>query len=206
MKGKFVVIEGLEGAGKSTAMSICEKFFEAQNIPLMCTREPGGTPVAEALREIVKGDWSERITNETELLIMYAARQQLVENLIKPTLAQGTWVLGDRHDMSTQAYQGGGRQIPQSVIQPIKQVTMGNFKPDHTLYLDVEPEEGLRRARGRGELDRIEMSGLAFFQRCRQKYLELAEQDDSVIVIDAMQPVDKVLNAIMCALRGIVNA
>jgi len=205
MKGKFIVIEGLEGAGKSTAMSICEKFFAAQSISLKCTREPGGTPVAEALRDIVKGDWSENITDETELLLMYAARHQLVENLIKPALAEGTWVLGDRHDMSTQAYQGGGREIPQSVIDPIKAVTLGDFKPDYTLYLDVDPEEGLRRARGRGELDRIEMSGLAFFQRCRERYLKLASEDDSVIVIDAMQPVDKVLNAILSALRNMVE-
>ena len=107
--------------------------------------------------------------------------------------------------MSTQTYQGGGREIPQSVIQPIKAVTLGDFTPDVTLYLDVEPEEGLKRARGRGDLDRIEMSGRAFFQRSRDTYLALAANDESVIVIDAMQPVEQVLSAILTALKKVLG-
>ena len=104
MSGKFVVIEGLEGAGKSSAISTCQNFFKAQSIDLCSTREPGGTPVAEALRDVVKKPWDEKLTSETELLLMYAARIQLVENVIKPALQKEQWVLGDRHDLSTQAY------------------------------------------------------------------------------------------------------
>ncbi len=205
MTGKFVVIEGLEGAGKSSAISTCQRFFQSRNIELCCTREPGGTPLAEALREVVKKSWEEKLTNETELLLMYAARIQLVENVIKPALTKGSWVLGDRHDLSSQAYQGGGRQIPSSVIDSIRHVALGDFKPDFTFYLDVEPEEGLKRARGRGELDRIELEDLSFFVRTRERYLALAEQDDSIIVINAMQDMQCVQDDIVEQLALLVS-
>lgn len=200
MKGKFIVIEGLEGAGKSSAIETCKQFFKQRNVPLVCTREPGGTPCAEALRDVVKHPWEERVTPATELLIMYAARSQLVENVIRPSLAAGQWVLGDRHDLSTQAYQGGGRQLPDSMIMPVRQVALGDFAPDYTIYLDVDPAEGLRRARGRGELDRIELEDLSFFERTRQRYIELAEQNDAIVVISSMQSMDKVQADILAQL------
>lgn len=205
MMGKFVVIEGLEGAGKSSAISTCQNFFKAQKIELCSTREPGGTPVAEALRDVVKKPWDENLTAETELLLMYAARIQLVENVIKPALQQGQWVLGDRHDLSTLAYQGGGREIPELVIEPIRQVALGEFKPDFTFYLDVEPEEGLKRARGRGELDRIELEDLSFFIRTRERYLSLASKDESIFVINAMQDMQKVQQDIIDQLKILVS-
>ncbi|MCY7294058.1 dTMP kinase [Alteromonas sp. a30] len=206
MKGKFIVIEGLEGAGKSSAITTCQAFFAEKHIDLVCTREPGGTPVAEAIRDVVKHNWSENLTPETELLLMYAARIQLVEHTIKPALAKGQWVLGDRHDLSTQAYQGGGRQIPESVIGPIQQVALGSFKPDFTLYLDVEPEVGLQRAKGRGELDRIELESLSFFERTRARYLALAQADSSIIVVDAMREIADVQANILHYLNSIVAA
>lgn len=192
MSAKFIVIEGLEGAGKSSVISVVREFIRQLGQQCICTREPGGTPMAEAIRECVKGDWQESIAEETELMLMYAARRQLLVNVIQPALSKGTWVIGDRHDMSSLAYQGGGRGIRYDKIAPLRDLCLQGFQPDLTLYLDVDPEEGLKRARGRGELDRIERSGLAFFERTRARYLELANHDTSVFVIDAMQPMAEV--------------
>ena len=120
--------------------------------------------------------------------MFYAARVQLVETVIKPALANGTWVIGDRHDLSTQAYQGGGRGIDQHMLATLRDAVLGDFRPDLTLYLDVTPEVGLKRARARGELD--------FFNRTRARYLELAAQDKSIHTIDATQPLEAVMDAI----------
>jgi dTMP kinase len=191
--GKFIVIEGLEGAGKSTAVNIISQAIEAAGHSLVNCREPGGTAMAEAIRECVKSDWqNEKVTVEAELLLMYAARAQLVQNVILPNLEQGHWVLGDRHDMSSRAYQGGGRGINTKMIESLRTITLNGFEPDFTLYLDVEPKEGLKRAKGRGELDRIEQEDLSFFERTRDKYLELAAQDKNCVVINTMQDIQAV--------------
>ncbi|GAP75752.1 thymidylate kinase [Pseudoalteromonas sp. SW0106-04] len=192
MTAKFIVIEGLEGSGKSTAMKICADTLARANIDYITTREPGGTPVAEQLRTIVKHAEKESISTQTELLLMYAARSQLLENVIRPALASGQWVLGDRHDLSSQAYQGGGRQISCEVMNFLSQYVLADTRPDLTVYLDIEPALGLARARGRGELDRIEREDLSFFERTRARYLELAEQDERIVVIDASQAIEKV--------------
>ncbi len=185
-QAKFIVIEGLEGAGKSTAINaVLETLKQAGIENIRNTREPGGTALAEKLRELVKQEHEgEELQDMTELLLMYAARVQLVENVIKPALNSGTWVVGDRHDMSSQAYQGGGRQIARETMQALKQTTLGEFKPDLTLYLDIDPRVGLERARGRGELDRIEKMDMSFFDRTRERYLELANKDDTVFSIN----------------------
>ena len=186
--GKFIVIEGLEGAGKSTAVAILTQVIQSAGYTVVNTREPGGTAMAEAIRDVVKHDWlDEKVTVEAELLLMYAARVQLVQNVILPNLEKGYWVLGDRHDMSSQAYQGGGRQIDQSLIESLRAITLKDFRPDFTLYMDVEPKEGLKRAKGRGELDRIEQEELSFFERARERYLLLAQQDHNCVVINTMQ-------------------
>jgi dTMP kinase len=191
--GKFIVIEGLEGAGKSTAVQLVSEVIKGAGHSLVNTREPGGTPMAEAIRECVKHDWQdEDVTIEAELLLMYAARAQLLHNVIQPSLAKGCWVLGDRHDMSSRAYQGGGRQIDDSLIDALRQITLKGFRPDFTLYLDVDPVEGLKRARGRGDLDRIEQQDIGFFHRTRQRYLELAEQSSHCAVINTMQSIEAV--------------
>ena len=198
---KFIVIEGLEGAGKSSAVRYVTDYLQRHGINrIECTREPGGTPLAERMRAIVKEVHDERLTIEAELLLMYASRVQLVETRIKPALADGVWVVGDRHDLSSQAYQGGGRGIDAQLIGAIKLAVLGNFKPDLTLYLDIDPALGLQRARHRGELDRIELEQLSFFERTRVRYLELAAKDDSIVVIDAAQTPDQVKMAIECAL------
>jgi dTMP kinase len=192
MRGKFLVVEGLEGAGKSSVIGLIVDALKAQGITVEQTREPGGTPMAEAIRECVKHAWEEQVTEETELLLMYAARVQLLTNKITPALERGHWVVGDRHDLSSQAYQGGGRGVNPSTMSAIGDIALKGFKPDLTIYLDVEPAEGLSRARGRGELDRIEQAGLAFFERTRARYLELAEQDENIYVVSAMQPMEDV--------------
>ncbi|TNJ19741.1 dTMP kinase [Aeromonas sobria] len=198
---KFIVIEGLEGAGKSSAVRYVTDYLQRHGIDkIECTREPGGTPLAERMRAIVKEVHDERLTIEAELLLMYASRVQLVETRIKPALADGIWVVGDRHDLSSQAYQGGGRGINANLIGAIKQAVLGNFKPDFTLYLDIDPALGLQRARHRGELDRIELEQLSFFERTRARYLELAAKDDSIVVIDAALTPDQVKTAIESAL------
>ena len=153
------------------------------------------------MRSIVKEVHDEPLTIQAELLLMYAARVQLVENRIKPALAKGAWVVGDRHDLSSQAYQGGGRGIAPELIQQIKQAVLGDFAPDLTLYLDIDPAVGLQRARERGELDRIEQEALAFFQRTRARYLELARQDKKIHIIDASQTPEQVQMAIHAALE-----
>jgi dTMP kinase len=188
MKGKFVVVEGLEGAGKSSAIATCKKVLAEAGFDVVTTREPGGTPMAEAIRDCVKGHWQETVSPVTELLLMYAARKQLIDNVIVPSLEAGQWVLGDRHDHSTLAYQGGGRQIADDVIQPIRSVALSGISPDLVLYLDIDPKTGLERARGRGELDRIELSGLDFFSRTREKYLSMAKQQNHIKIIDASVP------------------
>ncbi|TQQ53930.1 dTMP kinase [Vibrio cholerae] len=203
MNAKFIVIEGLEGAGKSSAIQVVVETLQQNGIDRITrTREPGGTVLAEKLRALVKEEHpGEELQDITELLLVYAARVQLVENVIKPALARGEWVVGDRHDMSSQAYQGGGRQIAQSTMQSLKQTALGDFKPDLTLYLDIDPKLGLERARGRGELDRIEKMDISFFERARERYLELAKSDDSVVMIDAAQSIEYVTADIRRALQ-----
>ena len=192
MRGKFIVVEGLEGAGKSSVIGLIVQALKDAGKRVEQTREPGGTPMAEAIRECVKHDWDETVSEETELLLMYAARVQLLTNKILPSLDAGVWVVGDRHDLSSQAYQGGGRGVSEKTMTAISNIALKGFKPDLTLYLDVEPAVGLERARGRGELDRIEQAGLAFFERTRAKYLSLAKQDESIVVVSAMQSMEKV--------------
>jgi dTMP kinase len=167
------------------------------------TREPGGTPLAEQLRILVKqGIDGEQVTDKAELLMLYAARVQLVENVIKPALARGAWVVGDRHDLSSQAYQGGGRGLDAQLMTTLRDAVLGDFRPDLTLYLDVTPEIGLQRARARGELDRIEQESLRFFQRTRERYLALAAQDPSILTIDATQNIANVTLSLQHTLRS----
>lgn len=200
MRSNYIVIEGLEGAGKTTARNVVVDTLKELGIEQMIfTREPGGTQLAEKLRSLVldiKSVGDEVIDVKAEVLMFYAARVQLVETVIKPALAEGQWVIGDRHDLSTQAYQGGGRGIHQQMLATLRNAVLGDFRPNLTLYLDVTPEVGLKRARARGELDRIEQESLDFFNRTRARYLELAAQDDSIRTIDATQSLEEVTRAI----------
>ncbi|BBM65094.1 dTMP kinase [Vibrio alfacsensis] len=203
MKANFIVVEGLEGAGKSTAIKTVLDTLTAAGIKdIVNTREPGGTPLAEKMRALVKEEHEgEDLKDMTELLLLYAARVQLVENVIKPALANDQWVVGDRHDLSSQAYQGGGRQIDAALMKNLRDTTLGEFKPAFTLYMDIDPRIGLERARGRGELDRIEKMDISFFERTRERYLELANADDTIVVINAEQTIENVSQDIQAALN-----
>ncbi|UQX80005.1 dTMP kinase [Mannheimia haemolytica] len=203
MRGKFIVIEGLEGAGKTTAHQVILKELEQAGInDVVMTREPGGTPLAEKLRHLIKHETEEAINDKAELLMLYAARVQLIENVIKPALAEGKWVLGDRHDMSSQAYQGGGRKLDRHLLETLKESVLGTFEPDLTIYLDLDPVIGLERARGRGELDRIEQQSLDFFYRTRERYLELTQHNDKAVIINAEQPIEQVTADIQQVIRN----
>ncbi|SET00493.1 dTMP kinase [Thorsellia anophelis] len=207
-QGKFIVVEGLEGAGKSNAQAQIVKAIEAlslikgQQIEIVQTREPGGTPLAEKLRAIFKAELNgEVLTHKAELLVLYAARIQLVENIIKPALARGAFVIGDRHDLSSQAYQGAGRGFDTTFMNTLKTLVLEDFKPDLTLYLDIPPEIGLARARNRGQLDRIEQEAMSFFERVRAAYLGFAKNDKSIKTIDASLPIETVNDEIQSVMR-----
>ncbi|BAJ02543.1 dTMP kinase [Shewanella violacea] len=202
-KSKFIVIEGLEGAGKSSAISLVGDFIEKHTglVPV-CTREPGGTPLAERMRDLIKiADETDPLCDEAECLLLYAARAQLVANVIKPALNRGAWVLGDRHNLSSLAYQGGGRGL-MPLVQVLSKATLGDFKPDLTLYLDIDPAQGLQRAAKRGELDRIEKQALDFFERARATFLSFAKEDDTIAVIDAGQTMAEVHKDILALLQS----
>lgn len=205
MRGKFIVLEGLEGAGKTTAHQVILAQLEKAGKSVVQTREPGGTPLAEKLRHLIKHETEEAISDKAELLMLYAARIQLVENVIKPALAEGKWVLGDRHDMSSQAYQGGGRQIDRHLLETLKETVLGKFEPDLTIYLDIDPAVGLARARGRGELDRIEQQSLDFFYRTRQRYLELTQNNEKAVIINAEQSIEQVAADIQQAVENFLK-
>lgn len=199
---KFIVIEGLEGAGKSSAISLVGDFIEKHTgqVPV-CTREPGGTPLAERMRDLIKvADETDPLCDEAECLLLYAARAQLVANVIKPALNRGAWVLGDRHNLSSLAYQGGGRGL-MPLVQVVSKATLGDFKPDLTIYLDIDPAQGLQRAAQRGELDRIEKQALDFFERARATFLSFAAEDDSIAIIDAGQTLAEVHKDILALLQ-----
>ena len=203
MAGKFIVIEGLEGAGKSTAhQCVVDTLKELGVNDVVFTREPGGTPLAEKLRHLIKHETEEPVTDKAELLMLYAASIQLVDNVIKSALAQGKWVVGDRHDMSSQAYQGGGRQLGEALLTNLKQTVLGDFEPDLTVYLDIDPAVGLARARGRGKLDRIEQQHLDFFHRTRARYLELVKDNPKAVMINAEQSIEQVQADIKSAVKN----
>ncbi|MBK4765209.1 MAG: dTMP kinase [Pantoea sp. Brub] len=200
MNSKFIVLEGLEGAGKTTACNTVMNTLNEYGIcskNIIFTREPGGTPLAEKIRQLIKyGLKEEKIIDKVELLMIYAARVQLVETVIKPALVQGKWVIGDRHDLSSQAYQGGGREFDKNLIYLLKNLLLGNFSPDLTIYLDVEPKIGLNRISSRQELDIFEKESLNFFNKIRNRYLELVTENNNVLFIDANQSLNYVTDKI----------
>ncbi|MDN3682321.1 dTMP kinase [Vibrio tapetis subsp. quintayensis] len=202
-QAKFIVIEGLEGAGKSSAIAaVLETLKQSGVQDVINTREPGGTVLAEKMRALVKEEHDgEELQDISELMLLYAARVQLVETVIKPALAKDTWVVGDRHDFSSQAYQGGGRQIARNIMDTLKELALAGFSPDLVLYLDLDPRIGLERARGRGELDRIEKMDISFFERTRERYLELASENSNTVVINAEQNIEQVTKDIVSALQ-----
>ena len=183
-KGVFITLEGTEGSGKSTQLKTIEQYLQQHNRRYIKVREPGGTPIAEEIRNLLKTPRKDdAMCDTTELLLMYAARAQLVNTVIKPAIEQGLDVICDRHDLSTVAYQGGGRGMDLGEIKAISKVVLGDFKPNLTILLDIDPIKGMQRAKARGELDRFEQSKMDFFVRVRNTYLECAKQDPNIIKV-----------------------
>ncbi len=200
-RGHFIVVEGLEGAGKSTALSTIKRFLASKVGEILVTREPGGTKAGEIIRHLLKDISDEPLNERAELLLFYAARVQLLEQVIHPTLQRGGWVLADRFELSTFAYQGGGRKLDENVIECLSQFCLQDFQPDLTIFLDISPEIGLERARKRGKTDRIEQESLHFFTEVYKSYHQRISQLKNVVVIDASKPLPAVQYSIKSALE-----
>ena len=203
VRGKFISLEGGEGAGKSTLLAGVRNVLESRGIRVVQTREPGGTPVGEAVRAIVLDPTVRGLAAETELLLMFASRAQLVREVIEPSLAAGQWILSDRYADASHAYQGGGRGQPSSRIAELEQWACAGVKPDLTLLLDLPVATGRARIADRGEADRIESEADAFFERVRAIYRERAILEPQRFrVIDASQPPAAVLRSATEVLTG----
>ena len=183
----FLTVEGVEGVGKSTHIETIKNFLDERDIPCILTREPGGTPVAERIRELLLAvHEDEALCELSELLLVFAARAQHLERVVKPALAQGKWVICDRFTDATYAYQGGGRGLDVAIIAGLESLVQGELKPDLTIILDLDPRIGMRRASERGELDRFEREQIEFFDKVRRIYLDIAAADPQrCVVIDA---------------------
>jgi dTMP kinase len=202
MKGRFITIEGGEGAGKSTMMERVAAWLEARGTTVVQTREPGGTELAEKLRDILLDTRNHALSETAELLLMFAARAQHLEERIRPALARGDTVLCDRFTDATWAYQGGGRSLPGAQIAALEQLVHGDLQPDLTLLLDLPVEEGLKRASERSDSDRFESESLGFFERVRSAYLERARSNPGRFeVIDASVGVEQVWKQIQDVLE-----
>lgn len=171
-RGRFITVEGLEGAGKTTALAGIRAWIEARGAPVRQTREPGGTPLGEAIRELLLGHRQEGMSARAETLLVFAARAEHLEQVIRPALAAGEWVLCDRFTDATYAYQGGGRGLGSEAVGVLEDWTQGTLRPHLTLFLDVPVATGRARAAGRSEPDRFEIEREAFFERARAAYLE----------------------------------
>ncbi len=192
-RGLFITLEGGEGVGKSTNMAFLEETLRGRGISLDVTREPGGTPLAESVRELLLAVRDEDVNASAELLLIFAARAQHLYQRIEPALASGTWVLCDRFTDATYAYQCGGRGLDAHLVQQLEQMVQGELRPDCTILLDAPVSTGLGRAKDRGELDRFEQEDLEFFERVRATYLALANEGSGRYrVVDAARPLAEV--------------
>jgi dTMP kinase len=201
-RGKFISLEGGEGAGKSTLLAGLREHIERNGVSLVQTREPGGTTVGEAVRAIVLDPAQRGMAAETELLLMFAARAQLVREVIEPALAAGRWVLCDRYADASHAYQGGGRGQPTERIAELERWACMGVQPDLTLLLDLPVATGRARAAGRGDADRIEVEADAFFERVRARYRErAAAEPERFRTLDAGQSPAQVLAAATMAVE-----
>jgi dTMP kinase len=201
MTGQFITIEGAEGVGKSTNIKLIQTLLDAAGIAHIATREPGGTPLAEQIRGLLLTKSEQSMDPLAELLLMFAARRQHVEELILPATEAGQWVICDRFTDSTYAYQGGGRGLDLAQIAVLEQLCLGDFRPNLTLLLDLDVTAGLTRAAERGAPDRFESEDVAFFNRVRQAFLDRAASADHYRVVDASQP----LVQVQASIRSIIT-
>jgi len=204
---RFITLEGIEGAGKTTVADRLIHALRGRGITVHATREPGGTIVAERIRTLVLDRGAEHISPTAETLLMFGARQVHIDNLIRPALARGEWVLCDRFTDATHAYQGGGRGVDRDLIDRLAQAVHGDLVPDCTLLLDVPVRVGLERMQARrGAIDRFEVESAQFFERVRTRYLELARAAPQRFrIVDATQRLDQVCQAAVAALESAVG-
>ena len=202
-RGLLITVEGGEGVGKTTNIEFIRRLLEAQGIDCMVTREPGGTPLAEEIRALLVKNRAEPVAPDTELLLMFAARAQHLQQKILPALAQGQWVISDRFTDATYAYQSGGRGVASDKIAVLERLVQGDLRPDITLLLDAPIEVGMARAKSRGALDRFEEEQADFFSKVRQCYRERANAEPQrFLVVDATQPLAVVQAEIATALNA----
>ncbi len=192
-RGRFITLEGSEGAGKSTNMDYIQQSLQARGVDIVMTREPGGTSIGEDIRELLLGHKHTGMSDDTELLLMFAARAEHIHKVIEPALQRGQWVLCDRFTDATYAYQGGGRGIAAERIAILENWTQGLLRPDLTIYLDVPVETGRQRAGDRSDPDRFEKEQNDFFNKVRQTYLHRGEQEpDRFRLVDASMALEQV--------------
>ncbi len=193
MQSRFITVEGIEGVGKSTHMAFIQQWLEARGVKVETSREPGGTPLAEQIRDLLLSPRTENMPEMAELLMMFAARSVHLENRIRPALEQGRWLLCDRFTDATFAYQGSGRGMNTDRIAELEEAVQGDLRPHLTLLLDAPVEVGLGRARARGEADRFEQEAVEFFRRVRQGYLARAKADPGrVRIVNASGSLEQV--------------
>jgi dTMP kinase len=204
-RGRFITVEGIEGAGKSTQMGVIGEFLDARNIPVVMTREPGGTHLGEAVRELLLNPDNHGMATDAELLLVFAARAEHLHKVIRPALESGDWVLSDRFTDATYAYQGGGRGIAQARIGALEEWVQGSLRPDLTLLLDVPVESGMARIEKRGQPDRFERENREFFQRIRDNYLQRAAAEPRRFRrIDAGAPLEQVSREVLEAIGALL--
>jgi dTMP kinase len=203
--GKFITVEGGEGVGKSTNIDLICELVRRNGYQVVETREPGGTPMAERIREMLLEHGDEPLPDDAELLLFFAARSLHLHNLIRPALEAGTWVVCDRFTDATRAYQGSGRGADNARIESLAEWVHGDVRPALTVLLDAPPEVGMKRAVERGKADRLETEQVAFHLRVREGYLrQAAAEPERFAVIDASQPLDRVQADIERALKRVL--
>lgn len=201
-QGKFITIDGIEGAGKSTQIDFICAYLNAKKINVVLTREPGGTEIGEKIRKLLLSHTTGKIHFDTELMLIFAARNEHTQNKIKPALARGDWVLSDRFTDASYAYQGGGRGLDTARIAQLEDWVLQDFAPEMTLLLDVSVELGMRRVKSRGKKDRIEQENLDFFNRVRETYIARSKQyPQRIKLIDASQSAEHTSNQIQAILK-----
>lgn len=204
--GCFITLEGTEGVGKSTNLRFIQSVLDEYKVRYQLTREPGGTPLAEQIRELLLDNRTETVAHDAELLLVFAARAQHLDQVVKPALQKGDWVLCDRFTDATFAYQGGGRGLDNGFISQLETMVQRGLQPDLTVLLDLPVDIGLARASQRGELDRFENEKVAFFERVREAYLARAKADpDRFAVIDASGTLEQVQQQIRTVLDNFMN-
>ena len=196
-KGKFITIDGVEGAGKSTQIDLICSYLHQKGIKVVRTREPGGTAVGEKIRSVLLDIENQEMHSDTELLLMFSSRNELIQNKIIPALNEGFWVVSDRFTDASFAYQGGGRMLNLDRIDKLADWVLGDFKPDLTLLLDVSVEVGMERIESRAAKDRIELEERAFFERVRSVFVSRSEAfPDRIKLIDANDSVEGIQSKI----------